>query len=128
MGFKLPRLTTDVDCEPLGYPGIVFTFWLNPPNPEEGEGWVEPSKRNPPVEKPEPWDLWWLALVAGTLDYVTVPSAYTDSDEDEIIEIPDAKAVYELHNMPGFEQTVLNWAVEKLREERTERFKLAVKN
>ena len=127
MGFKLPRLTTDVDCEPLGYPGLLFTFWLNP-TPADLDEWIAPADRDPPVENPEPWDLPWLATVAGTFDRVTIPGAYTDSGEEEVIEIPDAKAVYDLVEMPGFEPRILNWALEALRVERTERFKVAVKN
>ena len=126
MGFKLPRLTTDVDCEPLGYPGLVFTFWLNATNPSEE--WLSPAERDPPVTEPEPWDLPWLHVVAGTFDRVTIPGAYTESGEEEVIEIPDAKAVYDLHGMPGFEQKLLNWALEVLRLERLERFQVEAKN
>jgi len=127
MGFKLPRLTTDVDCEPLGYPGLVFTLWLNP-TPADHKEWIAPADRDPPVENPEPWDLQWLSIIADVLDRVAIPGEYIDSGKEEIIEFPDAKAVYDLCETPGFEQRILNWALEVLRVERQERFSVARKN
>ena len=133
MGFRLPRLTTDVDCEPLGYPGLVFTFWLNPMPADQKawrDEWIAPADRDPPVaaEDLEPWDLPWLMTVAHVFDRITVPAEYTDSGEEEIIEIPDAKAVYDVFEMPDFEPKILNWALESLRVERNERFQVAAKN
>ena len=32
---KLPRLTWEVDCGPIGYPGLGLVFWLNPPLPAD---------------------------------------------------------------------------------------------
>jgi len=126
MGFKLPELTTDVDCEPLGYPGLVFRFWLNATNPVEE--WIAPSEREPPVQEPEPWDRLWYVGLARVLQCVIIPGAYTDSGEEEAIETPDAKAVYELERMPGFEQMTLHWAFNVLGEERQERLAAERKN
>ena len=128
MGFKLPSLETDVDCEPLGYPGLVFRFWLNPWNPEEDEEWVPPDERDPPVEKPEPWDRLWYWSVTRVLQCVIIPAALSDTGKKETIDVPDMKAVYDLERMPRFEQKALNWALETLRVERNERFQVAVKN
>ena len=128
MGFKLPRLETDVDCEPLGYPKLFLRFWLNPWNPEEGEEWAPPDERDPPVENPEPWDRAWYWSVARVLQCVIIPAKLSDTGKDEVIDIPDMKAVYDLERMPGFEQKMLNWALEVLQNERLERLKAARKN
>ena len=112
MGFKLPVLETDVDCGPMGYSGLAFTFWLNATNPEED--WIAPDKRDPPVEKPEPWDLLWYNNFASALVRVTIPPEFSDVDEEEVIEIPDAQAVYDLERMPGFEQALLLWALNQV--------------
>ena len=98
MGFKLPVLETDADCGPMGYEGLVFTFWLNATNPEED--WVAPDKRDPPVEEPEPWDKLWYHNFASALVRVTIPPDLSDTGEEEVIEIPDSQAVYDLEHMP----------------------------
>ena len=128
MGFKLPRLTTDVDCEPLGYPGLVFTFWLNPTQVDDDEAWIAPDERDPPVEEPEPWDRLWYFGLGRVLLRVTIPKGLSDSGAEEVIEIPDAEAVYALEQMPGFDQSLLHWTFAKLGEERQERLQVAAKN
>jgi len=128
MGFKLPPLTTDVDCEPLGYPKLMFRFWLNPWNPEDGEEWIAPDKRDPPVEKPEEWDRLWYWSVARILQCVLIPGKFSDTGKDEVIDIPDMQAAYDLERMPRFESKMLNWALDALQKERQERFQAAVKN
>ena len=128
MGFKLPRLETDVDCEPLGYPKLLLRFWLNPWNPEEAEEWVPPDERDPPVDEPEPWDRLWYWSIARVLQCVIIPGTFSDTGKDEEIDIPDMQAVYDLERMPGFEQKMLNWALETLQNERLERLKAARKN
>ena len=119
MGFKLPRLTTDVDCGPLGYDGLVFRFWLNATNPEKD--WEAP-------DDPEPWERLWYVVIARVLERVIVPGGYTDSGEEEVIDIPDAKAAYELERMPGFEQGIIHWAFNVFGQERQERLATERKN
>ena len=126
MGFKLPVLESDVDCGPLGYPGLVFTFWLNATNPEEG--WVAPEKRDPPELEPEPWDRLWYEGLGRVYLRVIVPPEFSDTGAEEIIELPDAQAVYKLERTTGFDQTLLHWAFARLGEERAERLQVAVKN
>jgi len=128
MGFKLPPLDSDVDCGPLGYPKLVFRFWLNPWNPEEAEVWVPPDERDPPVETPEPWDRLWYWSVARVLQCVLIPGKFSDTGKDEVIDISDMQAVYDLERMPRFEPKMLNWALETLQSERLERLKVAAKN
>ena len=126
MGFRLPVLETDVDCEPLGYPGLVFTFWLNATNPEEE--WVSPAERDPPVKEPEVWDRLWYVSYARALLYITIPAKLSDTGKEEVLEIPDAQAAFELERMPGFVRSILHWALARVGEERAERLEAAVKN
>ena len=112
MGFKLPVLETDVDCEPLGYPGLVFTFWLNATNPEEE--WLSPAERDPPVTDPEPWDRLWYVSYARALTRITIPPDLSTSGKEEVLEIPDARAVFELERMPGFDRSTMHWALAKI--------------
>ena len=63
MAFKLPKLLTEIDCGPIGYPGLVVTCWLNPTFEEEphypwediedkeGEEIREPLIQPKPVEE-----------------------------------------------------------------------------
>ena len=126
MGFKLPVLESDVDCAAMGYSGLVFTFWLNATNPEED--WVPPDERDPPVANPEPWDLLWYNNFASALLRVTIPPEFNDAGEEEVIELPDAKAIYDLERMPGFEQALLIWALNQVSSQRLERVRAEVKN
>jgi hypothetical protein len=126
MGFQLPVLETDVDCEALGYPGLVFTFWLNATNPEEE--WESPAERDPPVEEPEPWDRLWYVSYARALLRITIPAEFSDTGKEEVLEISDAKAAYELERMPGFDRSILHWALMQVGEQRQERLEVAVKN
>ena len=119
MEFNLPKLTTDVDCAPLGYPGLVFTFWLNPTTLE--------AEWEPPKE-PEPWERLWYVAYARVLLSVTIPGAFAGSGEDKIIDPVDAKTVYELDHTPGFESSILLWVFNTWNEERQERYKVALKN
>jgi hypothetical protein len=128
MGFKLPELRTDVDCGPLGYPKLVFRFFLNAVNPEEDDQWVEPDKRDPPVEDPDPWDRAYYQAMGRVLECVIIPGKFSTSGKEETIEIPDARAYYDLELMPGFEQGALVWAINTFHEERQERLQVAAKN
>lgn len=126
MGFKFPVLETHVDCKPLGYPGLVFTFWLNATNPDEE--WLSPAERVPPVTEPEPWDRLWYESYGRALLHITIPPEFSDSGKEEVLEIPDAEAAYELERMPGFDRSILHWALAKVGAERQERLATAVKN
>ena len=119
MGFKLPRLKTDVDCEPLGYPGLVFQFWLNPTRPEEE--WEAP-------EDPQPWERNWYAAYARVCLRITIPADLTDSGEEEVIEPVTTKTIYDMEQAAGFEVAVINWVFGTWDKERTERLRVAVKN
>lgn len=119
MGFKLPMLETDVDCEPLGYAGLVFTFWLNATNP--AEEWEAP-------DDPQEWDRLWYVSYARALLHITIPAKFSDSGEEEILEIPDARAVWDLEHAPGFDRHILIWALNQVAEQRQQRLEIAAKN
>ena len=126
MGFKLPELTTDVDCEEIGYSGLVFRFLLNATNP--AETWVSPELRDPPVEEPDPWDTLWYQGLGRALVCVIIPGKFSDTGKREVIDIPDAQAFYELERAPGFEHDALKWALDMFMVERPERLKVERKN
>jgi len=117
MAFQLPKLTTDVDCEPIGYPGLLVTFWLNiTPQP-----WEEPPH-------PEEWERPFYFGVARMIERVTFPPSCTDSGQAEVVEIPDAKAIYDLFNAPGFDQQIIIWAQSQYQDQRQARLQASVKN
>ena len=120
MEFKLPKLKTDVDCEPIGYPGLVFQFWLNPTLLEKE--WEAP-------EDPQPWDRWWYVAYARVCLKITFPADLTEGGEEEVVEDVTAKVLYDLEKeTPGFESAVVSWAWRTWDKERTERLEVAVKN
>ena len=130
MGFKLPELRTDVDCEPLGYLGLVFRFFLNATNPEEDDQWIEPDERDPPapVDDLDPWDRAYYVAMSRALELVIIPGKFSTDGKEETVDIPDARAYYDLERMPGFEQGALVWAINTFHEERQERLQVAAKN
>ena len=120
MPIKLPRLTWNLDAEPLGYPGLVFTFWLNPPldvGAEEDQGFLK-----------KPWDDPFFHNLSAVLDCVTIPDEYTGGDGDLVVEIDDAKALWDLQHDQGFDPQLVLWASGCYRAQRVERLQVAAKN
>jgi hypothetical protein len=117
MAFKLPRLTTDVDCEPIGYPGLVVTFWLN----VTSEAW-----ESPPDGKA--WETLFYHGLGRMIDRVTFPPELTDGDEPEVWEIPDGKALFDLMNEDGFDQSIIIWAQSIYQDQRAARLEAEAKN
>ena len=120
MKFKLPKLTTDVDCEPLGYPGIVFVCWLNPPV-EEFEA---------PDGKGEPWETPWYFQASRFIERVVIPTEYLeDEDEDLVVETDTAEAVYRLEQLlQDADPQILVWAIRAYGTERQDRLRTETKN
>jgi hypothetical protein len=117
MKFKLPRLYTNVDCEPIGYPGLLVRFWLNPTGehyepPENGEAW-ESS--------------YWYGL-GRAIQSITIPAEMTEDGEDVVIDVPDGKALYELVDTPGFDYQIVIWALGQYQEQRQARLQAELKN
>jgi hypothetical protein len=117
MAFKLPRLTTDVDCEPIGYPGLVVTFWLN----------VTTEEWEPP-EDAKDWDTLFYHGLGRMIDRVTFPADMVDGDEPEVWEIADGKALYDLMAADGFDQAIIIWSQSQYQDQRQERLQAEVKN
>ena len=117
MGFKLPKLTTVIDCGPLGYPGLSFECWLNPVY-EDYE----------PPEEGQPWETPWYHGLGRVFLSVSVPAELSDSGEAYSIDLPDGKAVYDLEFAPGFDRACINYALERLNQERQARLQDALKN
>lgn len=107
MGFKLPRLTREVDCGPLGYPGLRLVFWLNATDDE----WKPPQDA-------QPWDRFGYHQLSRMLEAVVIPGEYTEDGEEQRIDITDRKAAYELEQADGFDPAILVWAVEAWRQQR----------
>lgn len=116
---KLPHLTWNLDCEALGYPGLVFVLWLNPPAQAEPEA---PSTK-------APWGHPLYGMLARIIDGVCVPAEYSDTGRAEEIEIGgDGKALYELEQAAGFDPQLLIWVSRQYREQRSRRLDTELKN
>lgn len=122
MPFTLPRLTWDIDCEPLGYPGLQVTFWLNPPVEPEPEPEAEPA---PKGKKPQPWEAPFYASLARIIERITVPGAYTESGVEEVAEVRSSRDVWEFER---HDPQVLTWVLRQYSDQRQERLKVEAKN
>jgi hypothetical protein len=109
MAFTLPVLKTKIDCADLGYPGLAFTLRLNPTNDEP---WKAP-------DKPEVWDRPYYAGLGRLLLWVEVPAEY--GGDGSVTELGTARAVYELEQQPGFDQSILPWLVQRFQKVRAAR-------
>lgn len=117
---RFPRLTWSLDCEPLDYPGVVFTFWLNPP--------VDIIPETDPKGK-EPWEKSaFHRNMALILESVLLPAKYVDGNEDVVVEIPDAKALWDLQHDEGFDPQLILWASGAYQDQRRERLRIEAKN
>ena len=120
---KLPHLTWNLDCGPMGYPGLTFVLWLNPPVLAEGAEVDTRHKGAPPWEDPI------YRLLARVIDAVCVPAEYSDSGKPEELEIGgDARALYELERGAGFDPQLVIWVSRRYREERVRRLDAELKN
>lgn len=119
MRFNLPKLTTDIDCEPIGYPGLTVQFWLNP---------TSPAERYSPPDNAEKWEsAYWVGL-ARAIESITIPPSMTDSGKPLVIPIDSGKTLYNLMDEEGFDWHIVLWAVDRYTDERQERLKTEIKN
>ena len=107
MAIQLPKLTTDIDCGPLGYPGMFVTCWLNPP----WDDWTEPEKRKPPQKAADldPWDRPYYSTFGRVILSVYIP-AMGDAPE-QTLKAGTAQAMYELERKPGFDPQIITFVL-----------------
>ena len=117
MAFTLPKLTTEIDCGPIGYPGLVVECWLN----------VTYEEWEPP-EKPEPWETTWYYGLGRILEAVTFPAEMVEGDKPFMVVLPDARAVYGLMQTEGFDQQIITWALDQYGKQRQARLQAEAKN
>jgi len=101
MKWKLPELKGWIDCAP--YEGMQMECWLNPTTEDEPYA--------PPKTDRQPWhhELWYM--YGRIFLRLKVPAELAGADEDEIIELGSARAVYDLTKTPGFDQSILQHAM-----------------
>jgi len=136
MAFKLPVLTDELDCEPIGYPGLVVSLRLNPGYEDHEFPWegiedeAKRDKERARVLEAEPWLSEFYHTLARMVDLVVFPAGMNDSDTGipELWEIPDSKALYDLMFTPGFDQNIIIWTTGQYTERNQERLKAEVKN
>lgn len=117
MAFQLPKLTTVIDCGPIGYPGLEVEFWLN---------LTHLDYEAPPDALP--WETPYFYALSRMVERVTFPVEMTDSDGPEVYEIDDAEALWGLWNTEGFDQQIILWAVTQYQQHRQDRLNVESKN
>ena len=116
MAIKLPKLTTDVDCEPLGYPGMVVTFWLNP----------SVDDYEPPEEGGEPWDTPFYHSIGRVMLSVFIPKG--EDAPAQTLKLGTAKALYDLERDPGGDSQLIMWVIQQYSNARDERLQAELGN
>jgi len=127
---RLPTLTTDVDCAPIGYPGLIVRFWLNPPLGDYAPPWagIEDDQKRAKAQEREPWLSEWFHGMGRNVIAVLVPGAYTETGQDEEITVGSGRDYYDLERRDDFDPAILNWAALQFASERNERLRIARKN
>ena len=115
MGFTLPRLTTEIDCADLGYPGLAFTCWLN----------IIPDNWEAPKENRKAWETPYYHALGRILLRLVVPPEMGDQG---IIELGTAEAIYQVEQSDGFDQQIFPWLFNQFRALRTTRLEAETKN
>ena len=129
MKLTLPKLTEDLDLEPIGYPGLIVRMVLNPGSAaEDAFPWEEiedleaRAKAREEVLKREPWcsEFYYrlgrifdaIIVPPGMIDPTTVDDVEEGFDPAEPLELllPDAKAIYDLWLVEGFDHAIFTWA------------------
>ena len=116
-GIVLPRLTNTVDCGPIGYPGIVVEFWLNPPIHEDNASGAD-----------DPWETVFYRQMAYIIERVRISGDYTEDGEELVLEVQDAKALWDLEHRGDFDSQILTWTWGQHSRDRNERLQTERKN
>lgn len=143
LALKLPRLTTAVDCEPIGYPGLKVHFWLNvtfDPDRVDDEELVERLRADDPEGTEgkkdyevleghrQPWERDYYYGLGRIVDRVEIPGEFTEDGEPVDVKLGNSRALYDLMRTPGFEQGIIVWASTKYYTLRQKRLEAEVKN
>lgn len=132
MQIKLPVLTREVDCEPIGYPGVVVTYRLNLPYEKHEYPWdvikdqKQREQRQAEILEDAPWESEFYYYLSRIVESVTLPAEV--AGEETVIETPDAKAIYDLMFTPGFDQQIIIWSQVEYSKERQTWLESEVKN
>ena len=114
---RLPELTWELDCGPLGYPGLVVEMILNPSGDERE-----------PLDDGAPWDNEFYWIWGHIFKAVHLPADYSESGEPVSIVLMNGEDLYDLEHMVGFDPQVLTWAMRQYTQKRQERLQAEVKN
>lgn len=134
MAFKLPKLTTDIPCDEIGYPGLVVRFVLNPGYDPYAFPWADiddKERRDKEREKAiaaTPWlsEFWYnLGRIVAA---VIFPPGMTSSGQEETVEIEGAEDLYSLMHAKGFEQNIVIWAAGQYRKQADARLRAELGN
>ena len=117
---KLPKLTWEVDCAPLGYAGLTLTFWLNPSLPP-----ALPETGEKLAGKAPPWETEFYQALGRILLEAHVPAELSDKGVEETVELGTAQAVYQFERV---EPQLLIWGFRQYQARREERLKAELKN
>ena len=134
MDITLPVLTHDVDCEALGYPGMVVTYRLNLPYEDHEFPWevIKDAKsqeqRKAEILEAEPWESEFYYYLGRIVVSVTFPAEFLGGGKAQTVETPDARAVHDLMFTPGFDQQIILWSQEQYQRKRTEWLASETKN
>jgi len=123
MGFRLPRLTHEVDLgewQPR-YAGIVLEIVLNPPVVEFDDSGDADQER-------APWETAFYHGAAARLVRLVAPGELTDSGQEEAVDLDSAEAVYRLERRPDFDPAILAWILSEYSRLRSEYLAGALKN
>jgi hypothetical protein len=133
MKWNLPRLTWELDCEPLGYPGLTVVFWLNididTSNVPSWANIEDEETRTKAVREADAWDAWPYFEALHAVESIRIPARYLhEAQGDQEVRFASAKEVWEFEHVPGFDPQILQWAMRQYRAQRQERLKVASKN
>jgi hypothetical protein len=115
---KLPEFEHKIDCEPIGYPGITVTVWVNPPKDMEAApaGGIRAALSS---------DSGFYRQTARLVRRVVVPGSYGQALD---VTVATAKDLFDLEETPGFDPLIVAWALKQWRERRLEWLEAAAKN
>jgi hypothetical protein len=117
MAFQLPKLTTVIDCGPIGYPGLEVKFWLN----LTYQDWAPPPD-------PLPWETQYFTALARMIESITFPAEMTNTGGPEVYDIGGPQELWNLWNTEGFDQQIILWAVSQYQKLRQDRLNVEAKN